>query len=318
LLIYVIVGKESSLLGKECARLVDKLLEPEQRAAGLFNADPGEVSVGAILEELQTMPFLAEKRVVVVKDADDFVSKNREVLETYFDNPCSTSTLILTVSSWPGNTKLAKKLSKVGRLIRVAQPKSWELPGRLIQYACDAYDKKLTKDAAELLVGLTGETLGLLYGEIDKLALFIGNCKAIEPRHVESLTGHNRLFNAFAVIDAMTAGDAAGAVGRLRKMFAEDKSTEFTVVGAFAFHFRRMFNAKVLLEQGLRFSAVADKLKIWGNKSVFLGQLKRMSLTQIGSVLEKLAETDYAIKTGRTKAQVATEQLVLKVACAQP
>ena len=266
-MIYVIAGKESSLLSNECAKLVDKLLEPEQRAVGLFNADPMEVSVGAILEELQTMPFLAAKRVVVVKDADDFVSKNRELLESYFDNPCSTSALILTVSSWPSNTRLAKKLSKVGKLTRVTQPKSWELPGRLIQYACDAHDKKLTKDAAELLVGLTGETLGLLYGEIDKLALFIGDDKVIEPRHVESLTGHNRLFNAFAVIDAMTAGDAAGAVGRLRKMFAEDKSAEFTIVGAFAFHFRRMFNAKVLLEKGQSFSAVAGQLKIWGNKS---------------------------------------------------
>ena len=317
-MICVIAGKESFLLSNECAKLVDKLLEPEQRAVGLFNADPGEVSMGAILEELQTMPFLAEKRVVVVKDADDFVSKNRELLESYFDNPCSTSTLILTVSSWPSNTRLAKKLSKVGKLIRMTQPKSRELPGRLIQYAFDAHDKKLTQDAAELLVGLTGEMLGLLYGEIDKLALFIGDGKVIEPRHVESLTGHNRLFNAFAVIDAMTAGDAAGAVGRLRKMFAEDKSTEFTVVGAFAFHFRRMVNAKVLLEQGLGFSAVVGKLRIWGNKNAFLGHLKRMSLGQIGSILEKLAETDYAIKTGRTKAQVATEQLVLKVACAQP
>jgi len=301
-------------MNNQCASLLDKLLEPEERAVGLFNADPAEVSAGDVLEELQTIPFLSERRVVVVRGADDFVSKNRELLENYFDNPCPTGVLILMVSSWPKSTKLARKLPRVGELISVAEPKSWELPGRLAQYAADAYGKKLTRDAAELLIELTGEAMGPLYSEIDKLALYVGQGKLITPTHVESLTGHNRLFNAFAVIDAMTAGDAAAAVGRLRNMFAEDKSAEFKTVGAFAFHFRRMFNAKVLLEKGLSFSPVAAKLRIRGNRNAFFALLKRMSLGRIGSILEKLAETDYAIKTGRTKAQVATEQLVLRVA----
>jgi DNA polymerase III delta subunit len=39
-----------------------------------------------------------------------------------------------------------------------------------------------------------------------------------------------------------------------------------------------------------------------------------MDLKQIGEYLQQLAETDYAIKTGRTKAKVAMEQLVLKLA----
>ena len=312
--IYVIAGKERSLCTSQCAQLIDKFLEPEQRPLGLFNADPDEVTPATILEELQTIPFLTERRVVVVKNADDFVSKNRELLEGYFDNPSPTGTLILTVKSWPGNTKLAKKLSKVGKLIIIAEPKAFELPRRLIQYAADAHDKKLAPEAAELLVELTGETLGLLYSEIDKLALFAGTEKHIKAHHVESLTGHNRMFNAFAVIDAVTAGNAVDAVTRLRNMFARDKSAEFTVVGAFAFQLRRMFNAKVLLEKGLGPAAVASKLRIWGNKNAFFAQLRKMGLKQIGSTLERLAEIDYEIKTGRTKARVAIERLVLKLA----
>lgn len=312
-LIYVIAGKEESLVNAQCRELLDELLEPSQRATGFFDVEGAAVSACQVLDELRTAPFLTDKRVVLIKEADGFISKNRQLLERYFDNPCPTGQLILTVKTWDARTILAKKLKKAGKLISVTQPKPWELPQRLIQYTNDAHDKKLRPDAAELLIELTGDELTRLYSEIDKLALFVDDQKAITPKHIELLIGHNRLFNAFAVIDAIIVGDAGAAVERLRGMFAEDKSTEYTVVGAFAFHFRKMFNAKVLLEKGARRSEVEKKLRLWGKKDAFFAQLKRMSARQIGKYLQQLAETDYAIKTGRAKAPVAMEQLVLRL-----
>ena len=311
--IYVIYGKEESLVNAECRALVDQLLEPQQRTTGLLNADAAQISVSDVLDELRTAPFLTDKRVVVVKEADDFVSENRQLLERYFDNPCPTGILILTVKSWPKQTKLAKKLGKVGKLISVAQPKSWQLPGRLVKYASDAHDKKLTTEAAELLVELSGDELARLYSEVDKLALFADAEKVITPGHIEQLVGHNRIFGVFQVIDAIVAGNVGQAISRLRNMFAEDKTAEYTVVGAFAFHFRRMFNAKALLGKGLRPAEVASRLRIWGNKDGFFQQVRKMTLGQIGSVLQQLATIDFKIKTGQTKAEVAVEQLVLNL-----
>jgi DNA polymerase-3 subunit delta len=311
--IFVIAGKEDSLVSAECEKLVGGLIRPEQRATGLFNADPAEVSASDVLDELRTLPFLTERRVVVVRRADKFVSENRQLLEKYFDNPCRTGTLVLTVNTWDARTKLAKKLAKAGKLINVTKPKPWQLPQRLVAYTRDAHNKGLMGEAADLLVELTGDDPVRLYGEIDKLAVFANEEKTITAKHVESLIGHNRFYDAFTVIDAITAGNVGDAVSRLRNMFAKDKSAEYTVVGAFAFHFRRMFNAKVMLEEGVRPADVASQLRIWGNKDIFFLQLRRMPLKRIGDVLGQLADIDYAIKTGRTKPQVAIEQLVLKL-----
>ena len=313
-LIYVIAGKDDSLVSSQCQELLDRLLEPSQRAMGLFDAEAVSVSASDVLDELRTAPFLTDKRVVRIKGAGDFISRSRPLLEKYFDNPCPTGRLILTVKSWDARTKLAKKLTKIGKLISVTQPKPWELPQRLIRYANDAHDKRLGRDTAELLIELTGDELTRLYSEIDKLALFTDTEKVITPKHVESLIGHNRLFNAFAVIDAIIAGNTGATVERLRGMIAQDKSAEYTIVGAFAFHFRRMFNAKVLLEKGTRRGEVEKRLRIWGNADGFFAQLQKMSLKQIGGYLQQLAETDYGIKTGQTNAKVAMEQLVLKLA----
>jgi len=313
-LIYVIAGKDDSLVSSQCQELLDGLLEPSQRATGLFDAEAASVSASDVLDELRTAPFLTGKRVVRIKGADEFISRNRPLLEKYFDNPCPTGRLLLTVKSWDSRTKLAKKLPKVGKLISVTEPKRWELPQRLMGYASDAYDKRLNRATAELLVELTGDELTRLYNEIDKLVLYAGDEKVITQKHIESLIGHNRLFSAFAVIDAIIAGNAGVAIERLRGMFAADKSTEYTVVGAFAYHIRKMFDARILLDKGVQQRQIEKRLRIWGDTNAFFAHLRQMSLKQIGKYLQQLGETDYEIKTGQTQARVAMEQLVLKLA----
>jgi len=312
--IYVIAGSEETLAGFALSELLEGLLSAAQRVTGLLDLDGDKAETSEVLDELRTLPFLADKRVVLVRRADKFVSNNRPQLERYFDNPSPTGVLVLVVSNWQSKTNLAKKLPSVGTLIKVSQPKAWELPGRLVQYAADAHQKKMSREAAELLAELAGDDLGRLYGEVDKLALYVGGSKAIKEQDVESLIGHNRLYSAFAVIDACVRAEAGKAVERLRKMFAEDKSAEYKVVGAFAYHFRKLFTAKKMLAEGDRPEWVAKKAGIWYNKEAQFRQLRQLSLKQIGEQLGELAGIDYAIKRGRAQAKVAMEEMVLKMA----
>ncbi len=312
--VYVIVGEDTSLLSAECERIIEKLLTPDERMTALFTADPRQISVTEVLDELRTLPFLAQKRVVIIRDADKFISDNRQQLEDYFDNPCPTAALILMVESWPSNTKLAKKLPGCGKLLAVTEPKGNQLQKRLIQYATEAHNKQLSRDAAQLIIELSGGQLGRLYTEIDKLAIFSQTQNEITLEHIESLIGRNRLFNAFEVIDSCLAGNSQQAVSRLREMFTADSSAEYKVVGAFAYHIRKMFRAKALLQKGKRIDEIAKQVNIWSNKHSFFEQIKKLTLEQIGSLLEHLARIDYEIKTGRTKANIAIEQLVLSLA----
>jgi DNA polymerase-3 subunit delta len=314
--IYVIAGKDNALVSAQCEKLLNSLLAPAQRATGLFSPDPAQVHASDVLDELRTLPFLSERRVVLIKGADKFISENRRLLENYFDNPSPTGTLVLTVNTWDTRTRLSKKLPKVGKLLSITQPKPWLLANRLREYTIDAHDKKLERAAADLLIELTGDQLGPLHVEIDKLAIFAAFEKTITAAHVEALIGKNRLFNAFGVIDACLAKNVADAVDRLRNMFEADKTTEYSVIGAFAYHFRRMFAAKVLLEKDTPSGEIAKSLGIRGNKAAFFAQLRKTSLQQIGSTIHQLAEIDYAIKTGRANPRVAVEKLVIKLAAA--
>lgn len=311
--IYVIAGKAESLVNVKCQELLDSLLTPDERMTGLLSVDGGDAEISSVLDELRTAPFLTSKRVVVVRGADEFVSKSRAILEKYFEKPSSTGVLVLTMSSWDSRTRLAKRLPKVGKLVEIAEPKRGQLPQHLIQYAAATHKVRLARDAAGLLVELAGEDLPQLHNEVDKLVLFALGEKAIRLDHVEALIGHQRIYGAFEVIDAVIAGNARQAVQRLRNMFEENRNAEYTVVGAFAFHVRRMFNAKAMLEKGTNTEQVAKRLRIWWNKDRFFAQLRSVSLAQIGVFLQELAHIDYAVKTGQTQAPVAIEQLVLRL-----
>jgi DNA polymerase-3 subunit delta len=338
--VFVIAGKDQSLVNERYVQLINEIIPPEERDTGLLVADADKVTITEVLDELRTLPFLTKRRVVVLRNADKFISargeqdeqdekdeqdeqerqgapagsSNREILEKYFDNPCPTGVLVMTVSSWDGKTRLAKKLPKVGVLYEMKSPKTEELPRRLVAYAQDAHSKRLEYGAAQHLVELAGDNLPRLYTEVDKLAAYAANEKMITAGHVEALVGHNRLFDAFKVIDACLQRNAGQAVERLRNMFDADKSAEYTAVGAFAYHFRRLFAAKKMIQEGLSEYEIAGKLRFWQIKEAMFAQIKRLTYKQIGDQIQQLAETDFAIKRGQAQPRIAIEQFVLRMA----
>lgn len=313
--IYVISGKDGFLAGKECERLLDKLIEPDKRAMSLRIIDYGSEKAEAsdVFDELRTLPFLADRRVVVIKDSDEFVSVNRELLEKYFQNPSSSGVLVLVLSTWKSNTRLAKMLGGVGEHIKIGEMKRWELVKYASEYARREHGKSMSKAVAELLVELAGDEPGRVSSEIDKVVLFIGEGKTIRDCDIAEVVGNNRFFDAFGVIDAMSTGDAGQAVEKMRRMLAADRSAEFTVVGAFAYHFRQMFSGRALLDKGVSRGEVLKRCRVFYDRDGFLRRVNSMKLDKIGRMLGELAEIDHGVKSGRIRTATAMEQLVVEV-----
>jgi DNA polymerase-3 subunit delta len=311
--VYVIAGKDEFLAAGQVTSLVGQLLKPEELAMCLWRAEADKVSAAEVFDELRTLPFLAERRVVVLTDADEFVSNNRQLLEKYFESPSASGVLVLAVRTWQSNTRLAKSLPKVGQLIEIGELKSNSLISYIRNYAREQHNKELSYNAAQMLIELAGDEPGVLCREIDKLAAYTNSTKVIAEKDIAAIVGRNRIFGAFEVIDSMTAGNTGKALEKLRMMFAGDKDAEYTTVGAFAWHFRRMFSASAMLAEGQSPEMVARKFRIW-NSDEFFRTLRKMPLEKIGGCLKQLAEIDYDIKTGRATAETAIEAMVVQLA----
>src|SRR5215212_3887864 len=105
--VYVVAGKEYYLKALVCEKL-ESLIIPESAEMARSAYDGDAVDWAAVKDDLETPPFGSPTRFVLVKDADDFVSKYREKLEAYVKKPSRCGVLVLEVSSWKSNTRLAK------------------------------------------------------------------------------------------------------------------------------------------------------------------------------------------------------------------
>ena len=312
--VYVIYGKDRRRTIDVLGEIVEKVLGGADPQMALNAYDGTEANIAEVLVDLRTLPFLSERRVVVVKDADAFVSEYRDELEKYLDKPSVSGVLVMTVESFPANTRLAKKARKVGQVFEYKPVNRRELAGYLINYAARQHQLQLDNSTAAMLVELAGEDTGLLSSEIDKIAAYMGRAaekKRITPDIIQKLVGNNRQYNVFNVIDAMTRSDAAVAMKHLDAMMTQDREAEYSAVGAFAWHFRRLYRGRVMLEQGMRDQAITKELRIWPQPEQFMRQVRKMTIRQAASALQELMKIDLANKTGAGTVRAGLEKFII-------
>ena len=313
--VYVVHGKDRRRASDTVHEITEKVLGDADVQVALTSYEGDQAVLAEVLDDLRTLPFLSPCRVVVVREADGFITKYRKALEDYLDAPSATGVLVLVPESFPKTTRLAKHAAKIGQVISCEPPKARELPGCVIEYARSKHGISLSRQSAALLIELAGDDLGALYGELDKLAAYVGgpdgDRKSISIADVEALVGDNRRFNVFGVIDAMTAGDTAGALARLDKMMGQDRQAEFTAVGAFAWHVRRLYNARLLAERGMPDAAVVREVRVWSETDAFMRQVKQLNVKTVGGMLQELMRIDYGAKTGVGTVRTGLEKLIV-------
>jgi len=313
--IYVIHGKDRRMIIDKLDEVLDEVLQDCDRQVSLSTYDGDLVLLPEVLDGLRTMPFLSPRRVIVIKDADDFISEHRRNLEKYLENPSPTGVLVLIAQSFPKTTRLTKRALSIGMVHSYDSVKPRALPGYVANYARKKYNLRLNNPTAELLVQLAGEDTGLLCGEVDKLATYVSDPKnkrtEITSEDVEALVGHNRHYSVFNVIDAMTVGDASQALNQLDTMLRQDRDAQFKSVGAFAWHFRRLYQAKLLQQQGVRNSDITKNLRIWPHPEAFIKQVNLLKIKEIGDCLQKLTKIDHAAKTGAGTVKGGLEKMIV-------
>lgn len=220
--IYAVFGDEAYLRRESLHAIARLGLGDEDDAESSVGKFPGaSASLAAVFDEVRTLPFLAPRRVVVVEDADPFVTAHRRELEDYAARPVTSGTLVLSTKLWPSTTKLAKAVDKSGLAIECKAPAEKMLPPFLIALAKDKHAVKLSADAAALLVELIGAEVGLLAAEVEKLAMSGSPGASIGREAVERLVTAHRVRKIWEVIEAATTGRGGAALEELDRLLAD-------------------------------------------------------------------------------------------------
>ena len=212
--IYAVSGDDAYLRDQSIHAIARLAVGDGDAEMALTRIAGDHARLADVLDEVRTLPFLAKCRVVVVDNADPFVTAHRKELESYAEKPSSSGILILSTKSWPGNTKLAKLVEKVGAAIECKTPDERDLPPWLIQLA-KGKGAKLDDDAAHLLVELVGPEVGLLASEVEKLTVYVGDRQQVGRADVARMVGSGRIESIWQTVDAATTGRGGEALADL-------------------------------------------------------------------------------------------------------
>jgi DNA polymerase-3 subunit delta len=293
--VYVLYGPEQFLKRQVLLALRTRILGPEDEA-GLSRHDGDKATYAAIHDELQTLPFLSPRRLVVVDRADSFVTRERARLEKYVAAPSAVGVLVLDVQSWAATTRLAKLLADKGA-IECKTPSMQQLPKWCLEWCAAQHGKPLTAAAARLLVDLVGPDMGLLDQEMAKLAVYAGTASRIDSPDVDQLVGQNRVEKTWEIFDMIGAGQTGEALTRLNRLL-EQGEDPIRLLGAFSMQLRRLAQVARLNGQGVGLEAALEQagVPVWGRKGM-IQQLRHLGHRRLDQVYDWLVETDLAMKT---------------------
>ena len=304
---YLIIGDDDFLREKEIAKIKDKSLSAEESELN-FSAYSHE-DLAAVKDALGTVPFLAEKRVVLLKNVQEIDEKSLGAVFSYLDSPVETSVLVITADAEFRKTGAYDKLAQKMTEVRADRPKDNEVKGWIRAY----FSKEkieISQEAVDLIVELKGHDTGGVRAEIEKLAVYSGG-KTIEAADVEQLVGRSITETVFGLVDAIESKDAE-KVFRILSDLSDQKKHPVETIGYLGWHLRNIQKVCLLSSRGKSQEEIARDLGIarWRGRK-FIEQAGRYNGAKIEKWLSMLLEADRDIKTGLKSEDLAMEMLVV-------
>ncbi len=296
--VYGVYGADEFLRTEAIGRITRDVLGDRPEPMAISDYDGTKASLAEVLDDVRTLPFFGGVRLVIVRDADDLITKHREALERYVAAPSETGVLVLICTSLNKQWRLTRAIEKVGKLVECKAPSPRERPTWLITRARQHYGKTLEPPAAATLVELVGDDMAGLDGELAKLSIYVGDRATITENDVGELVGYHRPENVFRMTDALAAKNAPVCLKVWRQTLATDNQAEFRAIGGLAWAVRQMIVAK-------------DGSKPTTNWSMSKSA-GRFTLRQLQDILVQLLAADVAGKTGLGTVETAIEKLIVR------
>lgn len=314
---YLLYGEDDYVKTEELRRLIDAAVDPATRDFNyevLRGPDLDGETLGSILN---TPPMMADRRVVVVRDAMGLKKDARAALDRYLKSPAPDLLLILvaTPEGKPDKALLANTTAIEFRPLEGSRIPKW-----IAYYVEHDLNTQITEGAIRLLQEAVGTELAQLRVELDKLATFTGGAPITEAA-VSAVVGVRPGETMGDLLDAVARRDAAAALAMLPAVFQQPKSGGVPIVMALTVQTLGIGWAQAVREHGGRpdmFSLLKETgAYAWRSWSEFSATCTRAaslwSARAVEEGLEALLEADMALKTTKLSSD---EQIIANLVLA--
>ena len=253
--IYLLMGDEPYYPDLICDALVKYSLDDASRDFNETICYGADVDADAIATSAMRYPMMAERQLVVVKEAQ--AVRNMEELSYYLQKPLLSTILVICHKhgTLDRRKKLAAEVEKTGVLFESKKIKDAQLPGFIASYM-KRKGVDMEPKATSMLADFVGSDLSRLTGELEKLIITLpAGQKRVTPEQIEKNIGISKDYNNFELRSALVEKDILKA-NKIIKYFEENPKTnpiQMTLSLLFSFYSNLMltYYAPDKSEQGI-------------------------------------------------------------------
>lgn len=305
---YLLYGEEAYLRQQYRDRLV-RAAAAEGDTMNFSSYSGKNINPAELVDLAETLPFFAERRVILVQDSGFFKS-SCETIADYLPQANASTCFIFVESEVDKRTKAYKAAKKAGSVVEFKTQKEavlmrWAL-GRIGKER-----KRITKEAMQLFLDRTGTDMGNIDRELEKLLCYTLDKEAIEADDVKAVVTERPENKIFEMVDAVAAHNQKKALELYYDLLAL-KEAPMRILYLLTRQFRILCEVKELAAKGYSSREIADKTGIPEfavRKNA--GQAGGFSGERLVAALKDGARAEEAVKTGRMNDKIAVELLLV-------
>ena len=294
--IYFLMGEEPYYIDKLSNYIEENILSDDEKGFNQTVLYGRDVTIDDIVGTAKRYPMMAERQVVIVKEAQD-LSKTIENIEKYAENPMLSTVLVFCYKykTLDKRKKALKNINKTG-LVYESKKLYENQVGQWITRVLQGKNYTIEAKANAMLVEFLGNDLSKINNELEKLQIILPKGSLISAKNIEENIGFSKDFNVFELQNAIGTKNQVKAY-QIAQYFSDNpKDNPMVVTVSLLFS----YFIKVLKYHGLKDKNPVNVAKVLGISPFFIKDydvaLRNYPMKKVSSIVNTLRDIDVKSK----------------------
>nr|WP_294649523.1 DNA polymerase III subunit delta [uncultured Blautia sp.] len=306
---YLLYGEEA-YLKQQYKHNLEKALNPDGDTMNFSHYEGKGIDVKQLIDLCETMPFFADRRVVLLEDTGFFKNKSEELADYMKELP-DYLCMVFVETEVDKRNRMYKAVKACGTIAEFARQDEKTLM-RWAAGILGKAGKKITQRDMELLLTKTGTDMGNLRMELEKLICYTEGRDVVTAEDIEEICTTQTTNRIFDMVRAVTEKNQKRALDLYYDLLTL-KEPPMRILFLLAKQYRQLLQVKQFAEAGLAQPEMASKLGVPSFAVRNIASCARAyTISELEQAVKDFVDAEESVKTGRLEDKLSVELLIIK------
>lgn len=307
--VYLLYGDEGYLRRQYRDKLKNALLGGGD-AMNYHYFEGKDINIGEVIDLSETMPFLADRRVIILENSGLFKHGGEQLAE-YLKEPCETAFFVLVEKEIDKRSRLFKAISLKGRAVEF-KPQDESVLKRWILGTLKKENKKITERDLQLFLEKTGTDMDNINKELEKLICYCMGKEAITREDIEAVCTRQVGSRIFDMMNAIAEKRQKEAMEMYYDLLTL-KEPPMRILFLLARQFNLLLQVKELKKKGYSLKTIGEHVGLPGFVAgKYVNQAAKFTTPDLRRAVTDCVEAEEAVKTGKMNDVLSVELLLVR------